>query len=332
MIENSIQLGDPVEHRGVVIAPLFPRNTPSTEYLTLEDALPLGFRITEVGAAGSVPELVAFNPLDTPVLLYDGEELLGAKQNRILNVTVLVAAKRETRIPVSCVEQGRWHAQSTGFEAARHTAYPDLRRRKAERLSAEPLARGVAQSAVWEEIAAKAGRHGVHSPTSAAADIYRRRDEEISNLRQVFPLVPGQCGSLLALGDDQLCLDYLSRPAAFARLYLKLLDGYLLDALEHHGKRASERASPGRLRRRTSQPAPPSLAVGRARRRPPTRRCRCGRLRPHGRRGGASAFGLHDGRKRAADTRHASQPASLNGPGMAATALCTAQDRQDLKQ
>ena len=80
--------------------------------MTLEEALALGFRITEVDAAGSVPELIAFNPLDTPVLLYDGEELLGAKQNRILNVTVLVAPKSETKIPVSCVEQGRRHARS----------------------------------------------------------------------------------------------------------------------------------------------------------------------------------------------------------------------------
>ena len=237
MIENSIQLGDLVEHRGVVIAPLFPQNDPKAEYLTLEEALPLGFRISEVNAAGSVPELLAFNPLDAPVLLYDGEELLGAKQNRILNVTVLVAARSETRIPVSCVEEGRWHARSVSFEAARHTAYPDLRRRKAEQLSAEPLARGVAQAAVWDEVAAKAGRHGVHSPTGAAADIYQKRDHALTELRSAFPLVPGQSGALLALGDEQICLDYLSRPSAFARLYPKLLDGYLLDGLEHLGQK-----------------------------------------------------------------------------------------------
>jgi ARG and Rhodanese-Phosphatase-superfamily-associated Protein domain len=40
-----------------------------------------------------------------------------------------------------------------------------------------------------------------------------------------------QSGALLALGD-RLCLDYVSRPEAFARLYPKLLEGYLLDALE----------------------------------------------------------------------------------------------------
>jgi ARG and Rhodanese-Phosphatase-superfamily-associated Protein domain len=233
MIEASIQLGDPVEHRGIVIAPLYPRNNPTADYLTLEEALPLGFQITEIDEAGSVPELLAFNPLDRAVLLYDGEELLGAKQNRILNVTVLVAAQSETRIPVSCVEQGRWHARSANFASAPHAAYPDLRRHKAEQLSAEPLAHGLAQATVWEDLAAKAGRHGVHSPTGAAADIYLDREAALAELRHAFPRAPGQSGALLALGEGQLCLDYLSRPGAFAHLYHKLLDGYLLDALEH---------------------------------------------------------------------------------------------------
>jgi len=232
MIEATIQLGDPVEHRAIVIAPLFPRTDPRTDYLTLEDALPLGFRIEEIDEAGSVPELIAVNPLDTPVLLYDGEELLGAKQNRILNVTVLADAATRTPIPVSCVEQGRWHARSAAFTSASHTAYPELRRRKAEQLSAEPLARGRAQAAVWENVADKAGRHDVRSATGAAADIYRARSDALAALRPKFPAVPGQSGALLALPDGRLCLDYLSRPTAFAQLYGKLLDGYLLDGLE----------------------------------------------------------------------------------------------------
>ena len=44
-----------------------------------------------------MPELGVDNPLEHNVLLYDGEELVGAKQNRILDLTVLVGAK--TRFP-----------------------------------------------------------------------------------------------------------------------------------------------------------------------------------------------------------------------------------------
>ena len=142
MLEGTIQLGEPVEHRGIVIAPLFPRQTPVAEYATLEDALTLGLRIHEVSEAGVVPELAVTNPTDANVLLYDGEELLGAKQNRILNVTVLVAARSRTPIPVSCVEEGRWSRRSASFAAAPHAAHPELRRRKAQMLSAEPFCPG----------------------------------------------------------------------------------------------------------------------------------------------------------------------------------------------
>lgn len=231
-IDSTIQLGDPVDHRGVVIAPVFPRRQPQAGYITLEEAIPLGFHVTEVDAAGSVPELVASNPLESNVLLYDGEELVGAKQNRILNVTVLVPAQSEIRIPVSCVEEGRWSARSVRFSAAGHTAYPELRRRKAEMLSVDPMALGAAQAAVWEEVSAKADRLQAPAPTRAQSDIFRSREREVAELRRAFPLVPGQAGAVLALGKSVLALDYVSQPAAFARLYPKLLDGYLLDAIE----------------------------------------------------------------------------------------------------
>ena len=74
-------------------------------------------------------------------------------------------------------------------------------------------------------------RLGVSSPTGASADAYRRWQEPLAALEDAFPLQPGQSGAVLALGDD-LCLEYVSRPDAFERLYPKLLRGYMLDALE----------------------------------------------------------------------------------------------------
>jgi hypothetical protein len=243
---ETVQLADPVEHRGVVVAPLFPRRSPASPYVTLEEAVALGFHVTEVDEAGSVPELLATNPLDTPVLLYDGEELLGAKQNRILDLTVLAGERSELRIPVSCVEAGRWSERSTAFTPSDRHSYPELRRIKAELMSAVPLARGAAQSAVWEELAAKSARHRVQSPTGAQRDIFAARERELAELRDAFPLVPGQSGALLALGD-RLCLDYVSRPDAFALLYPRLLDGYLLDAVEHLDGPPAEPGAPERF-------------------------------------------------------------------------------------
>lgn len=238
MIDTSFQLGQPVEHRGIVVIALFPRRDPVARYLTLDEALPQGLRITETSVTGSVPELALHNPLDENVLLYDGEELVGAKQNRILNVTVLAAAKTSLTIPVSCVEEGRWRDVSAAFAVAPHNAHPELRRRKAEALAARPLARGVAQGEVWDSVRDKATRMHVNSPTQANADVFVRYQRDIRALEDAFHAQPGQSGAVLALGDS-LCLDYVSRPDAFALLWPKLRAGYLLDALERLDRRPS---------------------------------------------------------------------------------------------
>ena len=129
------QVGEPVEHRGVVVAPLFPLRDPVAGYVTLDEAIGKGLEIAETGPDGTVPELTVTNPLDEAVLLYDGEELVGAKQNRILDVSVLVAAGSKLTIPVSCVEQGRWRSVSRTFSAAPHVSSTDLRRAKAAALA-----------------------------------------------------------------------------------------------------------------------------------------------------------------------------------------------------
>jgi hypothetical protein len=230
-LTDIVQLGEPVEHRGIVICPLFPRRDPVADYLTLDEALARGLRIAETSESGSVPELVVENPLDARVLLYDGEELVGAKQNRILNVSVLADAKSSVRIPVSCVEQGRWSRRSAFFGGGRDVSHAQLRRRKAEAQAAQPLARGISQTEVWDAVREKASRMDVASPTGASSDIYEKYQRDLRALEDAFPALPGQCGAVLGLGRD-LCFDLVSRPDAFSRLWPKLRAGYLLDALE----------------------------------------------------------------------------------------------------
>src|SRR6476619_712227 len=188
MTLDTFQLGEPVEHRGIVVTPLFPRHDPVAAYITLDEALPRGLRITETSDSGSVPELFVENPTDSTVLLYDGEELVGAKQNRILNVSVLVGARAKLPIPVSCVEQGRWNRSSVDFDAATHISHAHLRRRKAEQRAAQPLARGVAQNEVWSEIGEKQQRMSVASPTGANRDTFEAYGERLRVLEDAFPL------------------------------------------------------------------------------------------------------------------------------------------------
>ncbi len=120
-----IQLGDPVEHRGVVIAPLFPRTDPRAEYLTLDEAIPLGFHLTELDAAGSVPELLAKNPLDSNVLLYDGEELLNpclkSRRGRDASTAATVSALSS---PKGCQPRQRAGGQPASAASAAAASAP----------------------------------------------------------------------------------------------------------------------------------------------------------------------------------------------------------------
>ena len=105
---NGIRVGEAKSFRNLTIFPLFGSGIKGGGYLTLDEALALKCSVvTEVSEGGSVPELKFVNSGDKPVFLLDGEELIGAKQNRILNLSILVPAGKTLIIPVSCVEAVR---------------------------------------------------------------------------------------------------------------------------------------------------------------------------------------------------------------------------------
>lgn len=108
----SLRIGAPV-HLNFALFPLFDDSEKSSEYLLLDDALDRKLaHVTEVSADGRVPELAFENDSSEKILLVDGDELVGAKQNRILNLSILVGSRQKLVIPVSYVEQRRWRYHS----------------------------------------------------------------------------------------------------------------------------------------------------------------------------------------------------------------------------
>ena len=106
---SSLSLGSSQSVAGLTVFPLLRQPAPEPWYDTLTEAVAARTaRVTEVSDAGRVPELQVVNDSPRHVLIVDGEELVGAKQNRIVNLTILVPPKTSLTIPVSCVEAGRW--------------------------------------------------------------------------------------------------------------------------------------------------------------------------------------------------------------------------------
>jgi hypothetical protein len=190
--------------------------------------------VTELNG-GSVPELRFENTAGQPVLLLDGEELIGAKQNRVLNLSILAPAKQTIIIPVSCAEAGRWHGPTRGFKPASHLMDGQGRAKQVAFVSQSIRASGTRrsdQSAVWEHIAAKAAALGVPSRTSAMSEIFERHSISLEEYVRAFSWCPGQAGIMCVLGAQALGLDLFDHPNTMRRLFPKLLRSYALDALD----------------------------------------------------------------------------------------------------
>jgi hypothetical protein len=235
---ESIKVGDPTHFGGLTLFPLFRNGTAPAQpgYMLLEEAVMHGVaRVTELGEGGSVPELRFENRGEQPVLLLDGEELVGAKQNRVLNLTILAPAKQAITIPVSCVEAGRWHADSDAFRPAEHVMYSRARAAKAAQVSYSMLtdnSRRSDQSAVWDEIALKAECLNAPSPTQAMNAMYDSKAVPLDAYLRAFAWVEDQAGVAFAIGPEAMGLDLMDHPQTLRAMFSKLLRSYALDALE----------------------------------------------------------------------------------------------------
>jgi hypothetical protein len=167
---------------------------------------------------------------------------------------------------------------------------------------------------IRDEVAAKAGPHGVHSPTGGVGGHLPESRTRTRRTQAHVSARAGQSGALFALGETRLCLEYLSRPAAFARLYPKLLEGYLLDALESLSGRAACADALGTFLRSSGQGTAPPIALPGARRGHPLRGRGGHRIRAAARGGAAPALGLQHKRHRDSDTRRSTEPTALKNP------------------
>jgi len=231
----QVRLGTPQVHRDITVWPLFLPGAGGPHYRTLDEAVSEHqAEVAEVSASGSVPHLKVVNLSSVPLLILDGEELVGAKQNRVVNTTLLIGARSETIIPVSCTEQGRWRHTSPTFKSSDVVMEMKIRRAKLRSVS-ESLKGGEGhasdQGKIWDEIRMLQEKAAYKSATSAMNDLFKARERETKEALDAFPAQPGQQGLLVGIRQQVVGLDLLSQPEAYGRLHAKLLRSYVLDAL-----------------------------------------------------------------------------------------------------
>jgi hypothetical protein len=163
------------------------------------------------------------------------EELVGAKQNRILNLTVMAPAHKTIVIPVSCVEAGRWRSESREFTSAKRTHYAAGRARKAANVSESLSSFGTRhsdQGEVWADISEKSIRMESISGTSAAAAMYETHRASLDDYLGAFPAIDNQAGALFCINGEEIGFDLFDSAETLKSLLPKLVQSYALDAID----------------------------------------------------------------------------------------------------
>lgn len=190
----------------------------------------------------SVPTLLAHNPTDRPILVVEGEHFQGGKQNRTVNVDVLMPARTKLELPVSCLERGRWGRK----EAYRHGqafANRSVRKTVVQHVNHSVRRAGIRQGhqgQVWGAVEEQLRANRVHSSTDSAAaveDAYERKRGWSATAQELCnrgPL-PGQCGIAVTHGEWVVAVDVFGAPNLLTAHWSALIRSYLMEEPKVHG-------------------------------------------------------------------------------------------------
>jgi hypothetical protein len=244
----SFKIGDPCTSGGLTVFPVFPGNggggtahgdSGPADYMLLSTAVEKGFaRVTELHESGNVPVIVIENDGKLPLLGIQGEEYVGAKQNRTLNISVL-AGPGKTEIPVTCVERGRWSSGGGKFAPGNYEPVA-MRMMKSEQIGRtrrsvkDKVRRYFAdQGKVWQAVDKVSALYSVDSPSSALSDVYNSKHVSgpVDDLIEGIELPAGATGAVVAIGGRLCAADLFEHSTVFDTMWPRILRSYAFSSL-----------------------------------------------------------------------------------------------------
>jgi len=194
-------------------------------------------QVREVSESGVVGRVLVVNRSPLPLLLLDGEELVGAKQNRVVNASTLVGPGVALEVPVSCCERGRWRDVGSGFRSVGRSMPLSMKAAKHARVSQSLRQRrgfDADQGAVWRDVDGYLRGRGVRSRTDALSEAFDTDFEALDRLRQqLMNRGPGdgEIGVAFALQGRLLGIELFGSHNLYAQAYERLLHACFAEAL-----------------------------------------------------------------------------------------------------
>jgi hypothetical protein len=231
----GLSLGRPQSHENLTVIPLLAAREAPLEYITLDQALKGKLvEIREINEGGSVQNLKVVNRSPSKVLILDGEELVGAKQNRISNASFVIPAESEKVIPVSCIEEGRWRYSSRSFSST-DSMYAALGRRAKlqDTTSVLRVRRDFKsdQAKVWTTVKRYLGMSGTSSTTDSFVDYHEQRRSDLDSYVSAFKCEDDQVGLMVKINDQLQGLDTFGKRRIWSAVFPKLIRSYAMDAI-----------------------------------------------------------------------------------------------------
>ena len=236
LLPVNLTFGNPFQIHGLGLIPLLSDHIPSIPQLEiLDNAIENGaVTIQEVSEGGAVPFLLLENRGDKPVIILDGEEVLGGKQNRIINTTVIVMAGCSIRVNVSCVESGRWNYRSQNFTSGKSIFRASSRAVHKQGVTANLRRDGVPvsnQGAVWNEVERSLREQHLESRTADFQDVRQHVAHRIEEFVQAIQPVENQIGSIFFNHREVIGVELLATPDLFRRSHAKIVSSFAFEAL-----------------------------------------------------------------------------------------------------
>jgi hypothetical protein len=232
---TDARIAEPVFLRNLVLYPIQGSNKNGLDLSTLDEVLPGKKGVFRELAEPDVNEIIFDNNSDQPVLMIDGEEIVGSLQNRIMAQSSLVKARSSNNLQVVCVEEGRWQ-EIGGFQTG-DCSYPRVR----TMLTQSRHRKTDSQKLVWQEIERKLTASRTISATSSMHDIFNNLKDEVNRYLEDFGgLDHDTTGFIGTAGRYILGLDIFANNTIYKKFENRLIRSYALDAIEFRKGRISD--------------------------------------------------------------------------------------------
>lgn len=199
---SEFKFKSPFMFNGLKLYPISFKSKSLKDYVLLDDCFDQNLvEVFELSSSGDVQNIVIRNNNEKNLLIIDGEAIIGAKQNRIAQTTIVIAPKTEKIIPVNCVEKGRWsNTTDLNFKKSDFSISPKMRDKKAELIKNQEFNK--IQSEIWKEVDDLSDKLNSSSNTDDLGEVLSNLDSEIFHENH-FKLYKEDCNGYLVFGTER---------------------------------------------------------------------------------------------------------------------------------